>query len=355
MMNKKLPLLLLLLHIAVEASFGQAVPRSPVLPSGSAVALLEQQQQPQPSPPPRRGTPEVGDEDEDVVRVDTSLVTVPVSVVDREGKFVPNLTKDDFRIYENGVEQRVAHFAPVERPFTVLLVLDTSQSTFFRLSDMQNAAIAFVEQLRPHDRVMVISFSNVLSIKNEPTNDREKLRQAIRQTRTGGGTSLYPAVDFILNRTLKQIPGRKAVVMFTDGADSAAANGIVTPFRATFESTVWDAEEAEALIYPIQYETMQAMLKLHHKRFHKYIKQSNERATEYLRALAQRTGGQVYSADSMVNLNEAFARIAEVLRWQYGLSYYPGAPVASGERRQLKVRVGRPDVSVRARASYVKE
>lgn len=344
MMSKKFPLLFLLLLVAVAASFAQATARRPVS------ASLAQQ----PSPTPR-DTQEVGGENEDVVRVDTSLVMVPVSVVDREGKFVPHLTKGDFRIYENGVEQRVAHFAPVERPFTVVLVLDTSQSTFFRLPDMQNAAIAFVEQLRPHDRVMVISFSNVLSIKNEPTNDRQVLRDAIRQTRTGGGTSLYPAVDFILNRTLKQIPGRKAVVIFTDGVDSAASNGIYSSLRASYESTIWDAEETDALIYPIQYETMEAMLKLHPKKFHKHIRQSSERAGAYLRALAERTGGQLYRADSTVNLIEAFSRIAEVLRWQYGLGYYPSVAAAGGERRQLKVRVARPNVSVRARASYVKD
>jgi VWFA-related protein len=313
------------------------------------------------TPAPREQTsnpllksPEVTDDDE-VVRVNTSLVNIPVSVLDREGNFVPHLVRDDFRIYENGVEQEVAHFAPVEQPFTVFLVLDTSQSTLFSLADMQDAAISFVEQLRPHDRVVVISFSNNLSIKNEATNDREALREAIRRTTTGGGTSLYPAVDVILNRLLKPVAGRKAVVLFTDGADSGAANGINTPGRATYESTVHFAEESEALIYPIRYDTLQSMLDRNPRYLHTQLRRSYRRAGEYLDALARRTGGQVLRAGSLPTLREAFSRIAEVLRWQYSIGYYPNEAAARGERRRLKVKVRRPDMAVRSRDSYVRK
>jgi Ca-activated chloride channel family protein len=312
------------------------------------------------SPAPRAQTanqplnsPQVTDEDE-VVRVNTSLVNIPVSVLDREGNFVPHLAREDFHIYENGVEQQVAHFAPAEQPFTVFMVLDTSQSTLLRLADMQDAANSFVEQLRPHDRVVVISFSNFLSIKNEPTNDRATLQEAIRRITTGGGTSLYPAVDFILKRLLKTVPGRKAVVLFTDGADSGAANGIDTPGRATYESTVHLAEESEALIYPIRYDTLQSMLNRNPSYLHRQLRRSYKRAGEYLDALARRTGGQVLRADSPLTLKAAFSRIAEVLRWQYSIGYYPGEPAAKGERRRLKVKVRRPNMAVRSRDSYVR-
>src|SRR5207237_8039247 len=92
----------------------------------------------------------------DVVKVDTSLVTVPVSVLDRDGRFVPNLKREDFSIFENGVEQSIAYFEPAEKPFTVALLLDTSASTHFHLDEIREAAIAFAKQLRPQDRVLVV-------------------------------------------------------------------------------------------------------------------------------------------------------------------------------------------------------
>src|SRR4029453_17258739 len=104
------------------------------------------------------GPKEVGEGD--VVKVDTTLISIPVSVMDRDGKFIPNLSQNDFHVWEDGVEQRVAYFASTEKPFTVALLIDTSGSTRFRLEEIQDAAIAFVEQLRADDKVMVISFSD---------------------------------------------------------------------------------------------------------------------------------------------------------------------------------------------------
>ena len=101
---------------------------------------------------------EVGEDE--VVRVNAALVTVPVSVLDRDGRFIGGLGKEDFRVYEDGVEQQVAYFAPVEQPFTVALVIDTSGSTRFKLEDIQDAAIAFLDQLRPADRVVVVAFDD---------------------------------------------------------------------------------------------------------------------------------------------------------------------------------------------------
>ena len=104
---------------------------------------------------PGKGVQEEGD----VVRTDTTLVTVPVSVIDRDGRYISDLRKEDFHIYEDGVEQEVAYFGAVEKPFTVILMLDTSASTWSKLGQIRDAARVFVEQLRPEDRVMVVSFA----------------------------------------------------------------------------------------------------------------------------------------------------------------------------------------------------
>src|SRR5712671_3157775 len=100
----------------------------------------------------------------DIVKVDTTLVTIPVSVMDRDGRYVPNLRKEDFRVWEDGVEQQVAYFASTEKPFTVALVIDTSGSTRNKLEEIQDAAIAFVDQLRTDDRVMIVSFNDKIRV-----------------------------------------------------------------------------------------------------------------------------------------------------------------------------------------------
>src|SRR2546423_1933125 len=192
------------------------------------------------------GPEEVGEGD--VVKVETTLISIPVSVMDRDGKYIPDLTKDDFHVWEDGVEQRVAYFASTEKPFTVALLIDTSGSTRFRLDEIQDAAIAFVEQLRPDDRVMVVSFSDKIRVLSQPTSDRNMLRNAILQTDAGSGTRLYDAVDMVINEYFNRVEGRKAIVLFTDGVDT-------TSDRATYESTVRDAEELDALIYPVEYDT----------------------------------------------------------------------------------------------------
>src|SRR6185503_4038290 len=187
-----------------------------------------------------------------VVKVNTTLVTIPVSVMDRDGRYVPNLLKDDFRIWEDDVEQEVAFFQSVDKPFSVVLMLDTSPSTQFRLEDIQDAAISFVNQLRPDDKVMIVSFNDDIKILSEFTTDRLKLQRAIQRAHTDDGTRLYDAVDMVMNQQLSRVQGRKAIVLFTDGVDT-------TSKRADYQSNMMDAQELDALVYTVQYDTSQDM------------------------------------------------------------------------------------------------
>src|SRR6185295_18454377 len=107
----------------------------------------------------------------------------------------------------------VAFFASVDKPFSLVLMIDTSASTRFRLEDIQDAAITFVNQLRSDDQVMVVSFDDRIRVLSEFTNDRYRLRDAIRRTKTGSGTKLYDAVDMVINQRLSRISGRKAIVL----------------------------------------------------------------------------------------------------------------------------------------------
>ena len=290
--------------------------------------------------------------DIDVVRVSTNLVTVPVSVMDRQGRFIPDLKQEQFHIFEDGIEQPIAYFESAEKPFTVALMLDTSDSARFKLKDIQDAALEFIEQLRPDDRVIVAAFDRNLAVLAEATSDRRVLTTAIRRVKTGGSTGLYNAIDVMINKRLNRIRGRKAIVLFTDGVDTASQ-------EATYEGTLRFALELDALVYPIQFNTLDALTQQAKDMGAQMVTAKGEplsvayaRAERYLRAMADKTGGRFYYAGTLKRLREVFTAIAQELREQYSIGYYPKSEGHATERR-IKVKVNAPGVVVGARRGYL--
>jgi len=308
------------------------------------------------------------------IKVDTTLVTIPVSVVDKNGKFVPQLTKQNFRIYEDGVEQEIANFSDIEVPFNVVLLLDTSRSTQFKIEDIQRAALAFVNKLRPNDRVMVVSFDSEVYVDSEFTSDRNQLRRAIQGTHTGGSTKLYDAVDLVVTERLKPVQGRKAIVLFTDGVDTSSN-------LATDRSTVARVEESGVLVYPVQYDTERRLAGPYGGRrppiyspspFPRFprggrrrfdLQGNNQfprgghpedyaRAEKYLHDLADHSGARLYKAGSIDKAEKAFGQIADELRHQYAISYYPSNTAKDGSFRRIRVNIDQANLVVRARQGY---
>lgn len=401
---KNFALSLVVLGFVSAASFGQATrqrvvptptPQAPTIqndttrPAGERrppVLAAPNGSRPQPTTtatPPSTNGQAMGDSDEEI-KVETNLVTMPVSVLDRDGRFVSGLAQRDFEIFENGAKQKIEYFQSVEQPFTVILMIDVSPSTQFRIDEIHNAAISFVNQLRPNDKVMVMSFDERVRVLTEPTSDRTRLRWAILGTDFGDGTSLYEAVDDAINRQLARIQGRKAVVLFTDGVDT-------TSRRASMQSNIADVEETEAMFYPIRFNTQRDAFgggggmgypaPRRNRRGGGWgavlgtiilggqlpppvygggmggpvggSRADYERGDQYLTELASRSGGRKFDADTTTDLDTAFTGIAEELRRQYSVGYYPENVGTKGERRQIKVRVMRPGLVVRAKNSYV--
>lgn len=291
----------------------------------------------------------VVDGSEGVEKVETNLVTIPVSVFDRYGLYIPNLKKEDFKIFEDGKEQQIEYFGTSEKPFTVVLLLDTSPSTEYKIDEIRQAATAFVDQLKPQDHVMVIEFDGNVHVLTEATGDRPTIYKAIKKADFGGGTALYDAVSFSLQKRLNSVSGRKAIVLFTDGVDTQS-------IRSSYDTTLALAEESDSLIFPIYYNTYE-----------------NTRADaiwgppapgttareyavgkKYLEELAGYTGGRVFRPEATPGgLTAAFEGIAEELRRQYNIGYIPSEEGKAGQRKQIKVRVNRPNLVLRARDSYI--
>lgn len=312
-------------------------------------------------PPSPKEQAEMKAADDQIVKIETNLVTTPVSVLDRNGRFIANLKKRDFKIFEDGVPQEITYFQSSEQPFTVVLMIDTSPSTRYHIDEIHYAAVTFVNQLRPTDKVMVVAFDSRLRILSEPTTEKQKMFAAIYKAQFGSGTSLYDAVDFISNLDLENMPGRKAVVMFTDGVDT-------TSRRASYESSIAGVEEVDALFYPIRYDTQRrndpnAIAGMYGLQLPPGVMvqlgrgQSDveyQKGKSYLESIAASSGGRIFEANTISNLEAAFSGVAEELRRQYAIGYYASQEGKPGDRKRIKIQVVRPPRAViRSKTTYI--
>jgi VWFA-related protein len=263
-----------------------------------------------------------------VIRVSVDMVAVPAVVSDAGGKHVPDLTEKDFHVFENDVEQPIDRVIPEVTPFSVVLMLDTSGSTIFKHSEIQKAALAFLDALRPEERVMIVSFDANICLDAALTTDRAALRRAILRTDTGAGTRLYDALDIVLADCLGRIEGRKAIVLFTDGIDSQSRLARLGDYRSK-------VEESDAIVYAVQFDSLVV-----------------SPASAFLKGLADKSGGRLFLASTTTNLAGAFVEIADELKHQYTICYYPSSSSRDSALRQIRVSVDRPDVKVRARTGY---
>jgi VWFA-related protein len=302
--------------------------------------------------------PELDENGDEVISVDSTLVTIPVSVFDRNGLYVRNIMQQEVKVFDQGVEQEIAFFGKLEKPFTVALLIDTSPSTAYKIKEIRSAAKTFVSELRSQDSVLVIEFDNNPQVLTEVTKNRQKIYDAIDRADFGNGTALYDAVDLALNKRLNKIKGRKAIVLFTDGVDTAS--------RRSYISTITDAEENDTIIYPIYYNTYLSQIGganaginggiIPRSRNRGYGNSAEEyaRGKVYLEELAGSTGGRVFRPESTPGgLTNAFRAIAEELGRQYSLGYYPADEGSDGQRRSVKVRVYRPKLIIHSRDSYI--
>jgi len=338
--------------------------------------------------------PQSRDQDEPI-RLKSDLVTVSASVIDPNGRAIKSLKPDDFTIYEDGVRQKIAHFAATEEPFTLLLLLDLSGSTRDDISLMKRAARNFLGELRFDDRVGVIVFSREVEMISEFTDPRADVSTAIdriatpegdeaHRFTTNTGTSFYDALYLAVEESpLKQTEGRKAIVCMSDGVDSTS--------KMKFADVMPLAEKSGASIYFLELNTEEATLQslLKPKSDPNYVNFSQSQVDRYyaehdpesfqrfrprtalspeitreintglytmsrrdLRTLGERTGGRVYAVKSLSDLAGVYKQVADDLHAQYSIAYYPSDNVHDGRWRSIKVETRAQNATVRARSGY---
>lgn len=297
-----------------------------------------------PDPLPRPRLPESPKTDEAAIRINSNLVTVVTTVTRRDSGVVTNLELNDFEVLEDGVPQEISNFARTsDVPLRMVMLFDTSLSVASRLEFERRAAARFLERvLRPQDQTALFSFATDVSVLQDFTPRVPLLVNAMKQLRSGGATSLYNAI-FLAAEYLVPAPGRHVILIVSDGGDTTSSKDL--------KAALAGAQQANAVIYAIYTGNL--------------LSSENLRDLAAERALANltaETGGQVYYPtstaaqngdwDELIELNQAFTRLADELRTQYTLGFYSTNDARDGGFRKLTVRVKKPGFAARARLGY---
>jgi len=293
-------------------------------------------------------------------------VSVPVIVSDRNGRYFSGLAARDFKLYEDKIEQPISVFDAVEEPLNIALLIDTSKSTIPVLDDIKSAGVKFLKELRQQDRAMIVAVDYDVHVLSQLTSDRKALEKAVKSAKTGEevGTVLRDAVDEVMSRSFKKVEGRKAIILLSDGKDVGS--------RISEQSLIDEAAESGAMIYTVFFKSgpltrgwidATTFPRRHvwvgpgrlpsrpNNRRGQRIEMRNERAIDFMEKLADASAGRYYASDAS-DLKKTFNLIAEELRHQYRLGFYPDSQKADGNRHDLKVEVTSSDAIVRARRSY---
>jgi Ca-activated chloride channel family protein len=271
------------------------------------------------------------------LKVDVRLVNVFVTVTDAHGAPVAHLTKDNFKLSEDGIEQKVSVFDKESAlPLSIILAVDTSLSTKKDLPLELASARRFAHAiLRPVDGLSLFQFSEIVDEVTPFTPDLKAIDRAIDRIHVGSATALYDAL-YLGSRALEKRKGRKVMVVITDGGDTVS--------KTDYREAVRAAQEAEAIVYSLIVVPIEASA-------------GRDTGGEHaLMQLSEDTGGKYYYASSLAQLDSAFREISEELRTQYLLAYYPSRRFSNSEFRRLQVTVnGAPDSAdfmVRHRTGY---
>jgi Ca-activated chloride channel family protein len=263
----------------------------------------------------------------------TKVVSLFVTVADAQKRLVPDLTKDDFEIFDNEKPQTIIHFDNSVQPITVVMMLDTSSSMTLSIDLLKQAAEQFLIRLLPDDKGKVGAFNDKVQISARFTNDRDELVGATKDLDYGNGTRLWDALGMSLDE-LKGIDGRKVILVFTDGDDTSSKIG---------QGTVVDRARAEeVMVYAIGLESQ--FLGVNGRMV-------RTRPDRGLRKIADETGGGYFELEKTADLAPTFTKVAQELRTQYIIGFMPAQ--LDGRVHKLSVKVKQAGLTARTRRSYL--
>lgn len=286
----------------------------------------------------------------DVIKTETNLVSLNVSVFNTKSKmFVGSLTKDDFRVLEEGEEQTVSYFASTDVPFDLVLLVDLSGSTSEKRDLIKKSTLRFIEAARPNDRLAIVTFSDRTNVISPLTLDREQLKANVANMNGVGGSHVWDAVKFALDDILgpKELDRRRAIVLMSDGVDNALSRYSSTyGSKISFADLVEQVRQTDTLIVPIYLDTEDQMGA-------GYMSLDYENARRTLNLLANESGGSYYKAKKLADLEGVYDQVINDLGKVYSLGYKPTNPARDGAWRNVRITIAnREDLVTRARPGY---
>lgn len=323
-----------------------------------------------------------------IKKTDKTLISVPVSVSDREGRYIPNLKKEDFTIYQDGIKQNTAFFAKYDEALNIALLLDSSGSTDGVLREIKDAAKDFIKLLNPTDRCLVATFDSQVKILSPFTSNQQTLKKSLDKIQSSrlGGTVVYRAVEQTIQNSFSDVQGRKVIVLLTDGKDFGSA--------VTKDELLSQLEESDILVYTVFYKTGagfsnsangsdgtvapgngrgKSREKKPRKKSRNYsilisgpvyvpteeekkeieLREKSEEieAVDSLKKISETTAGRFYLSDAP-KLREIFKNVAGELRQQYRLGYHSKEAANDTAVHDIIVKVNRPEAVVVARGKF---
>ncbi|MBE7516251.1 MAG: VWA domain-containing protein [Chloracidobacterium sp.] len=304
-------------------------------------------------------------QDDDLIRVDSSIVRLNVGVVDPRGRPITNLTRDSFTVFEDDKKQQIIRFEPSTAPFSVVLILDMSGSTLGFRQVIKMSAARFIDALMPQDRVAIIEFYDKVNLRNDFTTNRQTIANSINVANGRGKTQLYKALDVALNKLAAERTSRKAIVVLTDGVDTAvrdrdrdelekAPEDQVLTFLKPGSSSILNemlnrADAQGVTIYPLALPTGDpAKLADPTPR---QVAMYNA-ARERLQIIADRTGGSLNAINHLEDMGRLYGQVAAEIRTLYTIEYDPTNERSDRKWHRIRIEVADPTLIARTRQGY---
>lgn len=270
-------------------------------------------------------------EDDPILKVESSTVMLNASIFDNSGKAASGLTQEQFSVFENGVKQTISYFSAAETPFAAVILIDTSGSMESRISMARAAAINFLDGLRENDNAAIYKFASKVELVQEFSGSRD-VNESLFEIKADGMTSLNDSIFKAAEELKKRAEKRRAIIVLSDGADTFSGKSADKALKA--------ALEANALIYTVDMSSIETNGK---------DRMQNQGA---LKNFAEKSGGKFVATQGGVALRQAFKNIVDELGLQYTLGYEPLNQQKDGKWRAIELRVSRPNLTIRTRKGY---
>ncbi len=279
--------------------------------------------------------------DDAPIKIDTVLLTMPLTVNDRRGRNIAGLKKENFSIFQDGIAQNIEYFFNEEAPMNVAVLIDTSASTKEVLDKIRKAARNFVKVLRPEDKAIIVGFDYRVLFLSQLTSDRKALSKAIGATYIAdkGGSDMNQAIFDVAVNHFASFKGRKAIIVLTDG--------MVMRGAVSTQQALDNLQKTDTVFYPIIFKTKSAS----DARARAVLNKNKPLSIKMLEFLAEETGGVVYEKDA-ADLNQAFESIAEELKKQYLLGFYPQKTEKGKSSGYIRIAVDREDLTIKTKKRW---